>query len=48
MFRKRFEFMIDEVLLDWLREQAKLRHCTVAQVLRDLVVDAMKEKKETR
>jgi len=32
-------FIIDQDLLDWIRAEAARRHCSMSQVVRDLVVE---------
>ena len=40
---------LDPSLMDWLRAEANRRHCSVSQVVRDLIVDRIEMKtKEIR
>lgn len=32
---------LDTALMDWLRGEATRRHCSLCQVIRDLIVDRM-------
>jgi hypothetical protein len=39
MRRVSTNFILDQDLLDWIRAEAARRHCSMSQVVRDLVVD---------
>ena len=36
---------LDADLSEWLHQEAKRRHCSISQVIRDWIVQAMKETK---
>ena len=41
MKRTSFKATLDKDLLDWIRREAKRRHCSISQVVRDSIVLAM-------
>lgn len=41
MKKKPMHVMLDDDLTEWLRQEAVRRKCSVSQVLRTLIVDAM-------
>ena len=36
-----FSVTLDKDLLDWIRKEAKRRHCSISQVVRDMIVLTM-------
>jgi hypothetical protein len=40
-----FKLKMDTAMAEWLRSEADRRRCSIAQVIRDLVVNAMEQKR---
>jgi len=45
MRRQELKVHLDSELRDWVRQEAKRRHCSLSQVIRDLIVEKMASKK---
>jgi len=46
--REAVKLYMDKDLVAWVKEQARLRRCSMAQVYRDLIVKAMEGKDESQ
>jgi predicted DNA-binding ribbon-helix-helix protein len=43
-----FSTQLDKDLYDWLHEEAKRRHCSIAQIIRDLIVEKIQKSNENK
>jgi len=46
MRKKELKIHLDDEMKEWARKQAKSRHCSISQVLRDLIVAEMGKKQD--